>query len=123
MSPTIRNKTHYFHKSVYQNSTLYIPNGTISDFETADVWKNFQNIQMYDPDDPSLCITNTISNKPITIVNGKNILIKKTEASDIVVYTLDGRVIYKGQSDCIEMPAAGIYIVRVGNNATKVLVK
>lgn len=92
MSPTIRNKTHYFHKSVYQNSTLYIPNGTISDFETADVWKNFQNIQMYDPDDPSLGITNTISNKPITIVNGKNILLKKLKHLILLYIHLTGEL-------------------------------
>ena len=113
----------YFRQSVYKNSTLYIPNGTIFNFKTADVWKNFQNIQMYDPEDPSVGITDTSSDKPKISVTGRDIFVYRTNATEVAVYALDGRVVYQGKASCIEIPAAGLYIVRTGNHTTKVLVK
>ena len=38
---------HYFQSSNYVNSVVYVPQGTLADYQVADVWKDFWDIQEY----------------------------------------------------------------------------
>lgn len=56
----------------------------------------------------------------------KNILIRSEKATDVTVYDLLGRTIaFRSQvlQDYINIPTAGLYLVRAGNRYTKVLVE
>ena len=75
----------------FDQATLYVPEGTKSSYQEADVWKNFKNIVDFDPDGIDDIIADedkqgqiySISGmrlkspqKGINIINGKKILVK-----------------------------------------------
>lgn len=42
-------KASKFKDEVYENATLYVPNGSLELYRAADVWKEFKNIAEFDP--------------------------------------------------------------------------
>lgn len=113
----------YFREEVYENTILYVPEGSIESYKEHDIWGAFKNIVegniTVDIEEVMLADINN----PNIYSNGKNIIIKGNDSEEVVVYALDGRIMFRGISNCVEMPNAGLYIVRVGNHTTKVLVK
>lgn len=98
--------------------TLYVPQGTLAIYQTADVWKNFRNIQEFDDtgiDDikaSDIAIETTANGISLTNADGKQ----------IAVYTTNGTLIanidkYKGEEITLEK---GIYILIVDKNAVKI---
>ena len=53
VEPPMVNETEetFFHSSVFQNASLYVPEGAVEAYRTADVWKYFQNILDIQPGD------------------------------------------------------------------------
>lgn len=80
-APTIISTS--FDDDTYSNATLYVPTGTLKTYQETDGWKEFSNIQEFDP----------------TGIDG----IIAEEAENNLFYDLNGRT--------IENPGNGIYIV------------
>lgn len=81
-----------FDNSNYQNATLYVPDAAVEDYKTTLIWRNFQNIQGFDPtgikgieadgnnkQDVYYDISGRKLNAPVkglNIINGKKVIIK-----------------------------------------------
>lgn len=81
-----------FTNKQYINVNVYVPKGSLAAYQTADVWKNFWNIQEYSPETgiESITVDNGQKNRVydlqgrkletpqhgINIINGKKVLIK-----------------------------------------------
>lgn len=88
--PIVENET--FTNKIYINTNLYVPKGSLAAYQTADVWKNFWNIQEYSPETGIGSITVGSGKEDkiydlqgrkletpqhgINIINGKKVLVK-----------------------------------------------
>ena len=88
-----------FTESVFNNATLYVPDGAISSYQTADGWKMFKNIEVDTAVDPVFK-----DNK-----DSNNI-------GDAVIYDITGRRL---KAESIELLNPGLYII----NDRKYLIK
>ena len=100
--------------------TLKVPQGTLEDYQKADVWKNFGqiitsgNISTADYPVKYNSILVTVKNRTITVANA---------IQPVTIYNLLGNFIVQGNLTEFTMPQAGTYIVRIGNEVQKVIVK
>lgn len=56
----------------------------------------------------------------ISTVNGN---LQLSETVDIMVYNLNGTLVFNGTTDCVENLPQGIYIVKYGNKSEKIIIK
>ena len=117
----------YFTHQVLANTILSVPVGCREEYASHAVWGRFANIvedyPMPECGSAKLEKEENKENPTRIYAKGRNVIVENNNNGLIMVYAPDGRIVYQGKTDCIEMPAAGIYIVRTGNHATKVLVK
>ena len=106
-----------FDDAIIPSCTLYVPVGSGNAYHNAEVWKDF-NIVEYDFDAINTIITNDINIE----VDGLNIVIKGVEKPKIVVYDLNGKIIYQGSQTIFPVPQHGIYIIKVNGNKNKILI-
>ena len=117
-APTVGN--YNFKESQYVNMTLYVPKGTLATYQSADIWKNFWDIQEFDAteiDDikaSNIAIEVTVNGISLANANGKT----------VAVYTANGTRVaninnYAGDEIALNK---GVYIVRVGNDTIKVII-
>ena len=106
-----------FDDAIIPSCTLYVPVGSGNAYHNAEVWKDF-NIVEYDFDAINTIITNDINIE----VDGLNIVIKGVEKPKIVVYDLNGKIIYQGGQTIFPVPQHGIYIIKVNGNKNKILI-
>ncbi|OQA49080.1 MAG: hypothetical protein BWY47_00813 [Bacteroidetes bacterium ADurb.Bin302] len=52
-----------------------------------------------------------------------NIHIENADDQNIMIATIDGRILYSGKQTIIPVSSNGIYIVKIGEVTTKVFVK
>lgn len=96
---------------------LYVPEGCVDKYKAADVWSDFLNIV----EETTTGIKN-ISNEASTItINGKLISTGTEGCESYSVYTLDGRMVYSGNGNDVNVPANNVYIVKAGNKAIKIV--
>jgi hypothetical protein len=100
---------------------LYVPTGTKSLYQAADDWKYFPDIREYDPQSTSLP---SLSDMGVTIrIAGSSIVVEGAEVYPVAVYGISGQCVAQGAgAGTYAVPAAGVYIVRVGSEARKVIV-
>ena len=106
-----------FTSSHYQNATLYVPQGSLAAYQSADVWKDFWDIQEFDAtaiEDIQTEVTITISEVGISLssVNGK----------PIAIYSVNGALVnkydyYDGEEIVLDR---GVYVIRIGEKAIKI---
>lgn len=66
-------------------------------------------------------IPNTVVKIPdIHISNGS---VKLDETLDITVYRYNGMIVFSGKTDIVENLSKGLYIVKIGNQSKKILIK
>lgn len=115
--PIITDNT--FSNASYYNATVYVPQGTLAFYQSANVWKNFWNIQEYEPgsiEDIETEETNfTTSSNGISFTNANN--------STVAIYSINGVLVkridkYTGEEITLDK---GIYIVCVGDKAMKII--
>lgn len=110
-------------ESIYENCTLYVPEGSLFDYQSTYLWGKFVNIKEYDPTNPPSSVREMESDKLKIYAINNNIIVEGVGLSEVIIYSIDGCLLYKGKSNHIEVPSVGIYIVRVGNHTAKVIVK
>lgn len=112
--------THYpFNDKVYNNATLYVPEGTTAAYKSVKPWSNFHSIKEWDPNKGVVEISD--SDYPqISVENGR-IVVSETE-SIVNVFDLSGRLMFSGNGNDIPALGKGIYIVAYGNERHKVVI-
>jgi len=107
-----------FSEEVLKNAILYIPIGTLAEYEKVDPWRNFWNIKEVnfaginetEADDMSLRL---IWNNGILSIEGID------ENESITIYDMSGHVVHSGTEHNVEYLVPGIYIVKAGKRGTK----
>ena len=116
--PTIESQTF----SNY-SADLYVPVGCKATYESAEYWKNFNNIIEVTLDNPI-----TLNDNNVTVASiGDYIVVKNATAGSVVrVYTADGAMIASEVATdgdiVVEVPAKGVYVVKVGKQTVKVII-
>jgi len=95
---------------------VYIPYGTLEAYQSAKCWNEFNLIEQ-----PSNGVKeNTLPNVAI-YVQGRDIVISGMEAPEVSVYDVNGKIVASGNTNRITVSQAGVYVVRVGGIARKVV--
>ena len=109
----------------YLNTIVYVPEGSLAAYQAADVWKNFWDIREWDGVTTGIASAPTASRQePLATVEGKQITVH-ADADDtrIHVYNAGGCLVYSGTERVVNVDNSGLYIVRVGTHAQKLLVR
>ena len=109
----------------YVASIVYVPEGSLAAYQAADVWKNFWDIREWDGVTTGIASAPTASRQePLATVEGKQITVH-ADADDtrIHVYNAGGCLVYSGTERVVNVDNSGLYIVRVGTHAQKLLVR
>ena len=114
--------TIYYSTFTNYSADLYVPVGCKSAYQSANYWKNFNIIN--DTLDNPITLND---NDAIVATVGDNIVVKNATAGSVVrVYTADGAMIATGVATegdvIIEVPAKGVYVVKVGKQTVKVII-
>lgn len=96
--------------------TLVVPFGTLSIYQTASVWQNFNVIQSLSTG--LLQIEN--SDLSAYVSHGELVLNSVAIGEPVVIYTVNGvfvyRTVFAGQAIALPTINSGVYMVRVGNH-------
>ena len=107
-----------FSNASYYNATVYVPQETLAFYQSANVWKNFWNIQEYEPtsieDIETDEVNFSITSNGISLLNADN--------SAVAIYSINGILVekidkYTGEEIVLNK---GVYIVCVGDKAVKI---
>ena len=107
-----------FTDSQYVNITLYVPQGSLETYQTADTWKNFWDIQEFD----ATGIEGVNANDIAIEVTANGITLSDADSKTVAIYSANGTRVanidsYVGEEITLDR---GVYIVRVGNKTMKV---
>ena len=117
--------TEEWENSNYINSILYVPQGTLTVYQNADVWKNFWDIREWDStttDIKSPTIDNT--DAADVSIDGKQVTVTTNNpGTRVQIYNTDGVLVYDGKEGTVNIGTPGLYIIKAGNQTKKLLVK
>ncbi len=107
------------YKNVFYNvskdsCTLSVPEASVEAYRTADIWKDFNNI---------VSGINGVSQESNVGVSASNGVITVTGTADnavVEVYGISGMLVYRGTSNTVAVPSAGIYVVKAAGKTVKV---
>ncbi len=107
-----------FTNSQYMNLTVYVPKGSLATYQSADVWKNFWDIQEFD----ATGIEGVNANDIAIEVTANGITLSDADGKTVEIYSANGTRVanidsYVGEEITLDR---GVYIVRVGSNTLKV---
>ena len=106
----------------YLNTIVYVPKGTLSAYQSADVWKNFWEIREWDA--TTGVETPTEANGYAVTASGRQITVRTDgQRVRVRVYNAAGRLLYDGGEGTVTVNAPGLYIVRAGDHTEKLLIK
>lgn len=113
-----------FSKLQYRMLEVSVPESAIEDYKADEVWKKFSSIKGYVPTDIEGAITET--NQEINIsFNANGLSFDNAEGMPVSVYTSAGQLVMHHtnyNNEILRWPK-GLYVIRVGNTAKKVVVK
>jgi len=120
--PVVLNKDTSAFNGVNTTCVLHVPVGTKSAYQAATIWKNFTTITA---DITAATFNATASNLKINTNNGKAEISGLPQGASVAVYNLQGAAIYNqkatAESVSVNLPARGVYVVKVGNESVKVV--
>lgn len=102
----------------FQDAILYVPQGSLTAYQTANYWKNFINIKEFDPTN----IEDKEVDTPAHIITNGGILFTLSEGKIIEIYTTAGALVkkisnYDGEEIYLDKD---IYIIRIDDKIMKV---
>jgi hypothetical protein len=107
-----------FDNATYLEGELYVPALSIDAYAAADGWKNFWEIKAIDESN-GIATVEADSKAEVRVENGA---ICVSGDAPVRIVTLGGVTIYSGQGACNVNVDKGMYIVVVGDKASKVAV-
>jgi hypothetical protein len=113
--PTIEDP---FNDTTYLEGELYVPAQSIDAYASADGWKNFWEIKAIDESN-GIATVEADSKAEVRVENGA---ICVSGDAPVRIVTLGGVTIYSGQGACNVNVDKGMYIVVVGDKASKVII-
>lgn len=116
LTPPELNPEGVFMSSVYNDATVTIYQDAESAYKTAQLWSPFQNWKFMKYDG----VKDIAADAESAIVAADGAIEARGEGL-MQVFTLDGRTIYSGSATRVAVPAAGMYIVRLGSLTKKVI--
>ena len=109
----------YFGLFCNYNATLYVPIGTRSAYEAVSPWNMFLNIVEMNY---SSINETKVTAPAVTVIDGAIVIGDERGAAQAVeVYSTGGECVHRGTGTRIEGLPHGVYVVRVGRTATKVV--
>lgn len=97
---------------------LKVPHGSEELYQTAFEWKDFKNITTLGVEDAAT------DNGIILLVSGRTISVCGADNDACIeVYDMSGMVIYRGLDKSVAVSTDGVYIVRIGEQVFKVVVR
>lgn len=114
--PTIYDDSFFF---IDRNIPLYVPAGTLGVYQAHTYWGEFINASV----NTATVIKQVNLNESVSVQNGS--IVVATDANlPVTIYDFVGRLVVSGLSSTqhFEVPNAGVYIVKVGDQTMKVLV-
>lgn len=105
----------------YEKVILHVPESAIEAYRTADVWKEFKNIQAYETAGIDDCEMNSVACEYV----GGGVRFVGVHNEPLSVYNTDGALVknfitYSGETIVLEK---GIYIISVGDANIKIVLK
>lgn len=102
----------------YKNTMLYVPEGLLTKYQSAEVWTNFMNIKKYD----NTGIEDIDESNIVIEVTSNGISLSDSDGNTVAIYNINGVLVkkidkYTGEVITLEK---GVYIVNVGNRAIKI---
>ena len=105
-----------FSDGIYETAVLSVPTGSLEAYRTADVWKEFKNIQEKD-----FGGVDGVENDAVSVTaKGESIEISGAGNAPVEVYNFSGQLVYSGMGTTVGGLARGNYIVRVAGRTFKV---
>ena len=105
-----------FDYHIFENAVLSVPTGSLGAYKSAEVWKEFKNIQEKD-----FGGVDGVENDAVSVTaKGGSIEISGAGNAPVEVYNLSGQLVYSGTETTVGGLARGIYIVRVAGHTFKV---
>lgn len=103
----------------YIDVAVYVPESALDAYRTAAVWKNFFSIQSLQ----FAGINNVAENAGVTVsaVDGSIVINGYDGAAIVEVFGIGGNRVYSGHDAAITDLTPGVYVVRIGNSTTKVV--
>lgn len=112
-----------FISSCYNSAKLYVPKGSLEAYRLAPIWQHFKNII----EEEISSITPQSPDEETTVIGRQGeITINAQQPAQVAIYTLTGAQVLTTRIDGGENTIAlqsGLYIVKVGTKAHKVIVK
>ena len=107
-----------FTSTHYQNVVLYVPKGSLTTYQAADVWKEFWEIEEFE----TTGVEVVEDDAPAFEITAGGIRFTGAQGKAIAIYTTSGALVekidsYVGEEIILEK---GVYIVSVGNKSIKV---
>jgi hypothetical protein len=116
----LRNSTDVFY-NINSSCVLYVPYGTRAQYQSADQWNSISKIV-----EATTAVNNPSDVKFTAYISNDQLIISNVEGKNLVeVYTLSGELVSQtytnGKTTSINLPAKGIYIVRIGAKTEKLI--
>lgn len=99
-----------------QNAILTVPAEAVDAYKEAAYWKKFKNIVGKD-----LSGVEQPDNNPVSVVvRNRQVVVDGADNAPIEIYDMQGCLVYHGVESVIDLPAPGLYLVKVGAQVFKV---
>ena len=117
--PTVGSKN--FATEQYMNIQLYVPEGALATYQTAETWKNFGKIQEFDVTG----INEFIEETPAIEYTADGVALTNAIGKNVAVYTASGSQVvnienYSGENITLDK---GYYIIAVNDKSAKIILK
>lgn len=108
-----------FSDYILKNTLLYVPQNTSAAYNKVDPWRNFWNIEEVDFAGVAEFEPDNDATLRISISDGV-LSIDGIEGSEsVIIYDIQGRIVYSGIARSIDSLTPGLYIIRAGSQSTK----
>ena len=105
-------------RAQYETCILFVPKGSLNDYQNHAEWGKFLNIQELKGENPTDLETSKISSANIYTTNGTLHIEGATENYHIL--DAAGRLIYSGNATTLTLPR-GIYLITIGGEVEKIV--
>lgn len=117
--PCIPPKAPYYTFDTALDCALYVPIGCMAKYENTDPWRRFWNIQEFDAAGIR-DVADSDSDLKIAVCDGNITIEGGEESAAIEIYSAAGQLLSRSFERSISGLPKGIYLVRVGNQTSKI---